>query len=307
MKGSQKSQIFYLLKLLDGIKKSKKEYRKNSNEVGQNGHNVSPLIHSFKYRSDVKNTAHQLLKYANEKYNVKDFEKVNNEIVYEFLSEKINKGLKFRTISTYIGHLQKIHLGLKKIAELKEKKYKAFDENGLKNVTDLKKKKAQKSMYRNRAYTDVERIISNFSNENNRLVARLQIDVGVRVAEGLRFKPSQFKPDNFVEIKIKGGNKILVKVSKKLYAELKTKTLQAVESGLIGLKINYNDYYKDFKMAVKMSNEEWTGTHGLRYVYAQCRMDELSLQKEITYEEARLIVSQEMGHKRAKITSHYLG
>ncbi|MEA2019743.1 MAG: tyrosine-type recombinase/integrase [Campylobacterota bacterium] len=307
MKGSFKSQVFYLIKSLNGIGRSKKDWRTSSDIFGQNGHQVSPLIHSYKYQNDVKNTALQLASFAYENYTIRDIEKINNEIIYKFIEEKIEQGLKFRTISTYIGHMQKIFLGLQNIARHKGKKYSAFDEFGLQKLTQLKKEKTKKSLYQNRAYKNTASIISNFENEDNKLVAKLQVEAGVRVAEGLKFKPEQFKSNNMIEVKIKGGNKILVKVSNEIYNKLKTRVLHACKNGKIGLKIEYKDYYKDFKNAVEMANEKWTGTHGLRYSYAQRRMAELALDATITFEEARLIVSKEMGHKRSKITSHYLG
>ncbi|MDF5425801.1 site-specific integrase, partial [Vibrio parahaemolyticus] len=47
-----------------------------------------------------------------------------------------------------------------------------------------------------------------------------------------------------------------------------------------------------------------TGAHGLRHSYAQERMSEL--QKNMTYEKALEVVSQEMGHFRPDITEVYL-
>ncbi len=306
MKGSIKSQVYYLIKQLDGIGKSKKEIRNQSEEYGQNGRKVSPLIHSYKYQNDIKNTAKQLMIFAKENYQVKNCELISNDILENFIKQKVNSGLTYRTISTYIGHLQKISLGLKNIANAKGKPYKAFDENGLKTVSNFKQKNAKKSKYINRSYINVDRIISNLENFEHILVAKMQLESGVRATEALRFRPDQLKNNNQIEVKIKGGNTILVTVSDTIYNTIEQKIIHAIANKEIGFKVEYYKYYKDLKRAVKASGETWTGTHGMRYTYAQRRINELA-NDGIDFEKAQLIVSKEMGHKRAKITSHYLG
>jgi len=305
VKGSVKSQVYFLLNVLDGIGKSKKEMRSGSVILGENGRQVSPLIHSYKYRNDIKNTATQLLNFAKEDFNIKNAEYIDNDVIKSYILKKLDAGVTYRSISTYIGHLRKIMLGLQKISEYKEKKYKAFDEDGVKIISALKKEKAYKTKYKNRAYVDVENILSNLKNEENILVAKVQLEAGVRVTEGLKFRLDQMKNNNQIEVKIKGGNTILVTVKENTYNVLLAKINKAIEKGEIGFRIQYDDYYSDLKQAVESTVETWNGTHGMRYVYAQRRMNELS--SEMSFEEARLIVSKEMGHHRANITSHYLG
>ena len=64
-------------------------------------------------------------------------------------------------------------------------------------------------------------------------------------------------------------------------------------------------YLKHLKSAAEISKQQYNGSHGLRWDFAQERMK--ILQKTgLLYEQCLTIVSQEMGHERADITLHYL-
>jgi hypothetical protein len=64
------------------------------------------------------------------------------------------------------------------------------------------------------------------------------------------------------------------------------------------------DYYEELKRVVLLKNETWTGTHGLRYNYAQRKIKEYRLQG-MSDQEARKQVSYEMGHHRLEILNVY--
>ena len=77
--------------------------------------------------------------------------------------------------------------------------------------------------------------------------------------------------------------------------------------------VNYTSHYdinggnrwsSSFTTASNRALNWSTGAHGLRHSYAQERMSEL--QKNMTYEKALEVVSQEMGHFRPDITEVYL-
>lgn len=59
------------------------------------------------------------------------------------------------------------------------------------------------------------------------------------------------------------------------------------------------------KQAAAKTGQEYKGSHGLRWSWAQERHAELQ-ERGMTYEQSLSEVSQEMGHERGDITEHYL-
>lgn len=305
MKGSFKSQVYFIIKSISGIGTSKKEHRSKSQVFGQNGRKVSENIHSYKYINDIKSTALQLGNFSKDTFNISNFEKIDNDMLLSFFKHKIDdKELSFRTISTYISHLEKVSISLQKIAKTKNATYKAFDKIGLKKATEYKMKNAEKTQHINRSYIDPLLIISNLKEVDHMIVASVQLEAGVRVSEALRFKPEQMLENNKIEVRIKGGNRLIVKVDSSTYLNIYTRIRNAIANGEIGHRVDYNNFYLDLKDAVEISGERWTGTHGLRYTYAQRRTKELSKDGKSQI-EGQQIISIEMGHQRASITSTY--
>ena len=59
-------------------------------------------------------------------------------------------------------------------------------------------------------------------------------------------------------------------------------------------------------MTAKKSDQKYNGSHGLRWNFAQNRMDYHMTHGGLTYEAGLVAVSDEMGHVRGDITEHYL-
>lgn len=64
-------------------------------------------------------------------------------------------------------------------------------------------------------------------------------------------------------------------------------------------------YREEIRQACQQLGEEYHGSHGFRWDYAQARFQEVQA-AGLTYNEALSQVSSEMGHERADITEHYL-
>jgi hypothetical protein len=71
------------------------------------------------------------------------------------------------------------------------------------------------------------------------------------------------------------------------------------------MEFDKNDYREAIKEAAEKTEQDYTGSHGLRWNFAVERMEELQ-GTGMTYEERLQEVSWEMGHERADITLHYL-
>ena len=60
------------------------------------------------------------------------------------------------------------------------------------------------------------------------------------------------------------------------------------------------------KEAAQTTNQEYQGSHGLRWNFARERFYKIQLIGGLTYDQALQQVSWEMKHERASITEHYL-
>ena len=70
-------------------------------------------------------------------------------------------------------------------------------------------------------------------------------------------------------------------------------------------RIDYHQYLRQLKQAAYESEQTYTGTHGLRWNYAQRTFTEIQ-ESGTGYEQALKTVSERLGHSRPEITLHYL-
>ena len=307
MRGSINSQLGYIWKKIDGIGQSKKESRDSSNKKNITGNKpVSHLVHSYKYKDAIFKTGRQLGEFAKKNFGIKNFEKIDGKIVESFIEHKISENISKKTLDNYISHLSKIQFGLEKIAVENGRTYTAFKQEDLYSAKEIIKDLATPNQYINRAYNNPNALISNLS-EKEFLVAKLQLDYGLRIAEASHIREEQLN-GNTLTFQGKGGYFL----EKKLDPELVEKLRENMENGVF--KVNQN-YFRDcLKDACEIEGEEYFGAHGLRYNFAQntfLKAFEENLENGLNpYEaerEALKATSEEMGHHREEITKHYLG
>jgi len=161
---------------------------------------------------------------------------------------------------------------------------------------------AQKSVHViNRAYANLEAIKVHMHGIHA-LSFQLQKDYGLRATAATNIKPEQLKPGNKLELVKEGGKRQTIKIDPLLHKQLRALTSQGK-----GLYVPYDQYLKSFKEAVKLSGQKYTGTHGLRYSYAQDKMNNLRAQGFSGKKAKRMVASDlGLGHKRLDITDHYL-
>lgn len=103
---------------------------------------------------------------------------------------------------------------------------------------------------------------------------------------------------------------IPIQISNELEKYRLEKSVRVIDRGIF-----YNSYYaigggqsfsQSFGDASKKAIGYSNGSHGLRHSYAQRRLDELLNRANLPYDEALLILSQELGHFRPDITLVYL-
>jgi integrase len=100
----------------------------------------------------------------------------------------------------------------------------------------------------------------------------------------------------------KGGKIREIELNEKIYSELKAIVEKSDNQKLV---FNANSYRNELKAAAQATGQDYNGTHGLRWNYAQSLFKELQ-ESGKTYEQSLFIVSHALGHNRSDITEHYL-
>lgn len=99
----------------------------------------------------------------------------------------------------------------------------------------------------------------------------------------------------------KGGKPGILLVSVDTYKQLKAHLLKHDI-----FRIDPNKYRMVIKKAAQITNQEYQGSHGLRWNFARERFKKIQVIGGLTYDQALQQVSWEMKHERADITEHYL-
>jgi hypothetical protein len=281
-----------------GIGTSKADSRANSGLKGQNGHEVSSKTHSIATTQNQRSVITQYVNYVKEEYGNRVMENINNETMKEFIDHKLNEdGISGATANTYISELGRIsdnlnELGVNSVSREEITSYREdLKEQGVNLQGD----------HLDRSYNEADKIVENMYNDSPYgLSAELQYEAGLRADDALNSEKWTINEDNSLHIEnSKGGVEYDTKI---LNEELIEKVREAIEQEYKG---NYEDYRESLKEAVEQQGEEWNGTHGLRYDFAQERVEELR-EQGLTDSEALAQTSQEMGHSREEITLHYL-
>ena len=258
-------------------------------------------IYSFStYRAYFK-TCSELLQYAADVHGVKRADRLTGEIVHAFLLTKSH--VKLASFRRYAAALTKFDAAISKLTDRPPQWTKLLGEFRASAPVALESEQPA------RAYRNPSALVAQIDGDM-RLTAELQWRSGLRVSEACALRPEQLKglttDDNgkifgSLEIKGKGGKMRTVPVSIEIYRNLQ-KRLEREP-----MVINPAEYRKQLRQAAHQSGQQYTyhGTHGLRWCFAQERMDDLT-RKNIAYEVALTTVSREMGHERASITIHYL-
>ena len=301
MRGSVKSQCEHLYRVIDAIGTSKHEAKLLSRQAGAgNWHEIGKNlgIHSYSTKDAYLDVWKQCLCHCRENFGIRDIEKVENTHVQSFLHEKIGNGVKYSTFKQYCAALEKLEVALNKYAAERGtgREYR-FDFSGV-------RQEARESLDRGaeaRAYDNPREIIRHIENEAHRIAASVQLEGGARLAEICGLGPENLRGDGVVHLdNCKGGLERDIRVSDNTYEALKN----YVESHG-RLDFDKDAYREDIRAACQTVGEEYHGSHGFRWNFAQEAVERYQ-HEGYTYEEALSKVSEDMGHHREDITKHYL-
>ena len=267
-------------------------------------------IYSFGTAASYKDTWHLFSSFAKEKFKLRDIEKVTSEQVQAYLESRIASGIAIATFVKEAAALAKLENCLNMYSSKYDRgnKYE-FRSDIRQTVKDAKRFLPKADPHR--SYLFPLKVVAAISQEKHRLTAHMQLEAGARIHEVSLIKPAQLLGMSLDEVTGEKMGKISVrgKGGKSRDLFLKPATYSNVSAFIEAegkFCIDKNAYGADLRQACKVVGEKYSGSHGLRWSYAQHRMDSLQSHGGKTYEQALLIVSRSMGHERADVTEHYL-
>jgi len=161
------------------------------------------------------------------------------------------------------------------------------------------------------SYKDPESLISSLKDADHSLFAQAQREGGFRFNElqytreknlkGITLDKITGEEIGVIFVHGKGGFERLCYVSPETYQKI-----EDIIQKNTSFHVDYNEYLRDLYSSSKDTDQDYEGSHGLRYNFAQERYDEC-LETGYSQEEALKKVSEDMGHHRPDITEHYLG
>ena len=311
MRGSTVYQVQQVFHTVNEIGSSKHDAKAEARAEGAaTWHQVGKElgVYSFSTADAYRDVWRACLDHAKETVGVRDIEKLSGEAVRAFLVSKVDQGVAHATFGQYAAALEKLEVALNRYAEQHGTgRLYAFsgEIQGARDVAvNLERFEGS------RAYADPDRLVAAVEREPHNLAAALQREGGARISEinhvtkeqlqGLREDPRTGELKGWVEVEGKGGKEREIGVSPATYARL-----EAAVGGGQRFEFDKDAYRAGLKAAAAKTGQEYEGSHGLRWSWAQERHAELQ-ETGMTYEQSLTQVSQDMGHERGDITEHYL-
>ena len=311
MRGSTVYQVQQVFQMVNEIGASKHEAKAEARAGGANTwHEVGKElgVYSYSTADAYRDVWRACLDYAKEAFGIRDIEKLSGEAVRAFLVSKVDQGVAHATFGQYAAAMEKLGVALNRYAKQhgtgREYGFSAWVQGARNVAVNLERFEGS------RAYASPDRLVAKAASERHNLAASLQREGGCRISEvnhitreqlqGLREDLRSGEMKGWVEVEGKGGKEREIGVSPETYARL----VEAVADGA-RFEFDKDAYRADLKEAAAKSGQEYEGSHGLRWSWAQERHAELQ-ERGLTYDQSLSEVSREMGHERGDITEHYL-
>jgi hypothetical protein len=271
-------------------------------------------IHSYATADKYREVARCCLAFAKENFGVKNIENLEGRHVAAFLQSKIDQEAAHATIQLYAAACEKLEAALSRYAELK---HTGREYNFSPDVAAARSEALHLARFEgSRAYGAPAQIIAAIQPERYQLIATCQCQGGARIDEvrftledlqGIRPDPVTGQEKGWLAVIGKGGKERDIMVPLPIYQAVAERVLPLVpgQHWGIGKDVDRMAYRKQIRQACQLLGEDYHGSHGFRWNYAQARFQEVQA-AGLTYNEALSQVSAEMGHERADITEHYL-
>lgn len=252
----------------------------------------TPFIHSYSTFNRYMGVAKDFVKWAKE-HDINRLDKVNYDVVREFLQEKIDRGLSEKTLKVNMSALEKFFDAVGRIDisdRLREDYHKIYSEGSPRG--------------RALPFANPIGVINGLRDPAHKIVAEIQYLTGARIGD---VKKIEIRGDKVIFQGSKGGRDRQLDFSdrpEKLerVKELHNKLKEYIQER--GWNEIRRSYYDDLKNAVLKVGEVYTGAHAFRVTYAVERFKELR-DKGLSEKEADRILTQELGHNRLKMSIYY--
>jgi len=320
MHGSIKGQIMHLFSKsgINKIGQSKLQAKSSARMAlaaeGRSGTSTNVAgktgIHAISTKENYLDKWEEIARFAKEEYGIRDLEKISTDIIKEFLEEKIEKGVSYTHWSGYAAAVCKLEKALNDYST----KYDRGNSYDLRQAVSQLRPVAAAELPRfegQRNYADPNKLICVIKNPAHQLAAKIQYESGLRIAGATSIRPEQLRgitSDKFTGKAVgqisyigKGGKAGTAQMSPVTYAQL---VEHIARHG--SFAVSQDGYRGAMKQAAKLTGQQYNGSHGLRWNFAQERFCELQA-AHVSYETALGAVSNELGHNRIGITYHYLG
>jgi integrase len=267
-------------------------------------------IHSFGTRDTYLDKWQELGRFCKQEFKIRDLEKVTTDHVREFLAYKTELGVSYSHWSGYSAAVSKLENALNAYSDKNNRGNTYNFRTAVKELRpDAKAELPRFAGTRN--YDNPHTLLDAISNLTHQLVGRIQHESGLRIAGATNINTGQLmglakdaitgKVVGLIDYKGKGGKLGRAQVNPETYRKLTDHIKKQGE-----LKVSGDSYRTSLKTAAQATGQEYNGSHGLRWNFAQERFAELQ-KSGVSYEKALGEVSRELGHNRINITEHYLG
>jgi len=297
MRGNPRNQAGQIFRKLDRIGQSRHAAKQDAKAAGIFGSHATAQtlgIHSFSTMTKYRAIGTQFLQWCRDEHGVKDAAKVTPDHVQEWLQIKAADGVRYKTFATYAAALGKMNTGLNAI-------YKRDD--NWSTVINETRKQARERLVRttkSRGYLKPENLCDQLPGVY-KIAAQVQYHGGARVKEITHLTEKHLRGGNRIQLtNTKGGRRREMKLPPELYEQVARIIRQ---DG--AFRFEYRTYLRHLKAAALETGQPYTGSHGLRWNFAQQLVRDVQ-ENGSSYDDALKIVSERMGHSRAEITEHYL-
>ena len=274
----------------------------------------SLTIYSHNTAESYKDVWHQFADFAKSEMGLNDLEKIDASHISGYLLYRIDRGIAYSTWAKEAAALAKLENAMNMYSDVRGH----GNEYNFRQTIRACGADARQELSRHeqhRAYQDPGKLISAIADEKNRIAASIQYEGGARIHETSLVKSSQMagygrdtvSGKDIGRIRImggsgKGGKERTIQVSVRTYKALAVEVVRG--GGTFQIK-SKDSYRADLRQAARQTGQTYNGSHGLRWSYAQERMEKCQTAGR-SYEQSLVITSYDMGHQRADITEHYL-
>lgn len=266
-------------------------------------------IHSIGTRDNYLEKWQEIGRFAKEEFAVRDLEKLTADHVRQFLDYKIELGVSYSHWSGYCAAVGKLENALNAYSD-KNDRGNAYDYRSVVNELRSEASSELPRFEGTRNYDRPERLTEAISNPSHQLAARIQHESGLRIAGASRISARQLRG---LGRDVHTGRRVglvdyIGKGGKPGTAQLTPETYQRLADHIRAhgqFNVSADGYRASLESAADRTGQDYNGSHGLRWNFAQERFSELQAAGHC-YEKCLGVVSNELGHNRIEITTHYL-